>query len=194
MNTPPISSQIINRAETFISQGTSALASITIKWFAKKEVREEIVADTVKLQKRRNSIINNYTTEDMKSSVEQFGKELDLSRFRLALDKFEKVQNEMNSAESEESLSARRIKMSNAHEELKKEFNQLNIKNIKEKRLSDAREKAIKESMMDKALKVKQVLGESNEMLNLERAMESDPELADTLLNARLVLIKNNTR
>lgn len=194
MNTPPLSNQSINRAESLISQGTSLLTSLTNKWFAKKEVREEIIADTAKLQKRRNSIIHSYTTDDMKSSVEQFGKELDLSRFRLALDKFEKAQDEMNSAESEESLSARRIKISNAHEELKKEFNQLNIQNIKEKRLSEAREKAIKQSMIDKALKVKQFLGDSKEMLNLEQAMESDPELADILLNARLVLIKNSTR
>lgn len=189
MATAPISNPIITRAETFIAQGTSALTTLTNKWFAKKEVKEEIVSD--RLQKRRNSIIHSYTSEDMKKNVDQFGKELDTSRFRLALDKFEKAQEDLNSAESEESLSARRIKMSSAHEVLKTEFKQLNIHCIREKRLSEAKEKAIKQSMIDKALKVKEYLGESKEMFHLEQTMETDPELAEALLNARLVIITN---
>lgn len=193
MSTPPVSNNIIARAESFISQGTSTLSSLTAKWFAKKDVREEVVADTARLQRRRNSIIQTYSPEEMKGSVEKYGEALDTSRFKLALEKFEKAQEDLSAAESEESLSARRLKMASAHEELKTEFNQLNVAKIKEKRLSEVREKALKQGLVVKALRVREFYGNCPEMAHLECVIESDPELATILLDAHLALIRNKS-
>lgn len=192
MNAPSLSNQRINRAESFLSQGTSYITSLTCRWFSKQDTKEELPSNSAHFEKRRHSIIQSYTTADMKKSVELFGKELDLSGFKAALEKFEKAQSDINLAESEESLSARRVKMSIAYEALNKEFTRLNIERVKEKHRSDTREKILKQILFEKALIVKKALGESERMQALEKAIETDPTLADALLDAHIALIKNS--